>query len=353
LDKGLYGLGEAAKLWYDTISAALLGMGMTRNAKDPCVFVDDIMATCKNEDAIMNLHSELYKRYGAVTYDRGNVQSYLGQTFDVTASGKCDVTMAGYVSDLLDDQKVTGHATTPASEDLFDPGEGELLPPVERKNFHSTLAKLLYLSKRVRPDLLTAVTYLTTRTVGPTANDQMKLGRVLRYLNASKELGIAFSSDGVFSVVAYVDASYGVHPDYRSHTGLVLKVGGATIFVKSSKQKINTKSSTEAEVVGVSDSLSQALWTREFLQEQGYVMGPIRLKQDNKSSMVLLNKGMSTSERTRHIAIRFFFVKDRIETKEVVLEYLSTGEMIADAMTKPLQGELFRRMRGLLLNSGE
>jgi hypothetical protein len=80
-----------------------------------------------------------------------------------------------------------------------------------------------------------------------------------RYLNARKELGIAFSSGGVFGVVAYVDASYGIHPDYRSHTDLVLKVGGATIFVQSSKHKIITKLSTEAEVVGVSDSLSQAL----------------------------------------------------------------------------------------------
>jgi hypothetical protein len=90
----------------------------------------------------------------------------------------------------------------------------------------------------------------------------MKLERVLRYLNASKELGIAFSTGGVFGVVAYVDASYGVHSNYRSHTGLVLKVGGAMIF-----EKIKIKSSTEAEVVGVSDSLSQTLWTGEFLQE--------------------------------------------------------------------------------------
>jgi hypothetical protein len=275
LDKGLYGLGEAAKLWYDTISAALLGIGTTRNTKDPCVFnklvgedqltacptVDDIMATCKNEETFMSLHSELCEKYGAVTFNRGIFHSYLRRTLDFTASGKCDVTMAGYVSDLLDDQKVTGYAANPALEDLFDPGEGELLP------LHCGKAPI---------SIKKSKTYLTTRTVGPTANDQMKLERVLRYLNASMELGIVFSSGGVFGVVAYVDASYGVHPDYRSHTGLVLKVGDETIFVKSSKHKINTKSSTEAEVVGVSDSLSQALRTREFLEEQGYVIGAIR-----------------------------------------------------------------------------
>jgi hypothetical protein len=92
-----------------------------------CLYADDIMATCKYEEATMSFHSELCGRYGAVTYNRGNVHSYLGQTFDFTASGRCDVTMAGYLSDLLDDQKVTGHAATPALEALFDPGEGELL----------------------------------------------------------------------------------------------------------------------------------------------------------------------------------------------------------------------------------
>jgi hypothetical protein len=159
---------------------------------------------------------------------------------------------------------------------------------------------------------------------------------------------MSLNGSGAFSVIAYVDASYGVHPDFKSHTGSVLRLGEATVYVKSARQKLNTKSSTEAEIVGVSDSLSQALWTRKFLQEQGYEMGPITLKQDNKSTMILLNKGMPRG-RTRHIAIRFFFVKDRIETKEVVLEYLPTTEMIADVMTKPLQRELFRKMRSLLL----
>ena len=86
------------------------------------------------------------------------------------------------------------------------------------------------------------------------------------------------------------------------------------------------------------------------MEEQGYDVGPLKLKQDNQSGMVLMNKGFSASEKTRHIATRFFFVKDRIDKGEVVLEYLPTGEMVADIMTKPLQGELFRKMRKILLN---
>ena len=85
---------------------------------------------------------------------------------------------------------------------------------------------------------------------------------------------------------------------------------------------------------------------------QGYEIGPALLMQDNKSGILMMNRGMSISERTRPIGTRFFFVKDRIEAGEVELQYLPTEEMIAYAMTKPLQGELFRKMRALLFNMG-
>lgn len=102
----------------------------------------------------------------------------------------------------------------------------------------------------------------------------------------------------------------------------------------------------------MSDSLSTVIWIRQFLQHQGYETGPAIVYQDNKSSMALAQKGRSTSERTRHINIRHFFIKDRIESGDIELQYKSTGEMIADILTKPLQGALFRKLRSLLLNWG-
>jgi hypothetical protein len=124
------------------------------------------------------------------------------------------------------------------------------------------------------------------------------------------------------------------------------------VYVKSAKQKLMSKSSTEAELIGVSDMLRQVIWTRDFLAEQGYKCEPARLFQDNQSTIALANKGFSTSEKTRHIAIRYFFVKDRIDAGEVVVEYLPTEQMVANVMTKPLQGTLFRRLRDELMNWG-
>jgi hypothetical protein len=92
------------------------------------------------------------------------------------------------------------------------------------------------------------------------------------------------------------------------------------------------------------------LHKREFLKEQGYKMGPATLYQDNTSSTAMMNNGRGSSNRTRHINIRYFFVKDRIDAKEIEIKYKPSSEMIADILTKPLQGELFRKLRAQLLN---
>ena len=89
---------------------------------------------------------------------------------------------------------------------------------------------------------------------------------------------------------------------------------------------------------------------RNFLIAQGYTIPAAKIYQDNKSTIALITNGKSNSDRTRHIAIRFFFVADRISNKEIKIEYLRTGEMIADILTKPLQGALFVKLREQLLN---
>ena len=156
-------------------------------------------------------------------------------------------------------------------------------------------------------------------------------------------------SGGKIELNAFIDASYAVHGDCRSHSGVIIKLGDGTIYVSSRKQKINTKSSTEAELVAISDGLTLTIWAREFLIEQGYEDLKAKLFQDNKSTILLATRGHSTSERTKHISSRFFWITDRIKCGEVVVEHVGTDRMLADLLTKPIQGELFRRLRGGVL----
>jgi len=128
-------------------------------------------------------------------------------------------------------------------------------------------------------------------------------------------------------------------------------LGKGAIHARSSKQKLVSKPSTEAELVALSDEASPVLWMRNFLELQGYQMQPATIYQDNMNTIALAEKGRSTSDRTRHINIRYFFIKDKINSNELRIEYLPTEDMKADVWTKPLQGELFKRLRNKLLNN--
>ena len=367
LKRALYGCVESARLWYEQLSRDLEQLGFKKNLADICVFnqlesdgklttiavhVDDMMLTASTEEYIDMLIRQLEALYPNLSVQRGRVLDYLGMTFDFNTAGKVKITMSGYVKELLEYcGDITGVSSTPAESNLFnvDPNSEEL-GKTGRERYHSITCKMLYLGKRVRPDLLTAISFLTKRVQSPTAQDMKKLSRAVRYLRETSEKGIIIEADKNLSILGYVDASYGVHEDYKSHTGCVIGIGRGPIFAKSTSQKLNTKSSAEAELVGLSDSVGQVIWNRKFLLEQGYDLGPATMYQDNQSAIALVKNGKSNSHRTRHIAIRFFFIKDRVDSKEIKIEYMRTRDMLADILTKPLQGALFQRLRDELLN---
>jgi hypothetical protein len=181
-------------------------------------------------------------------------------------------------------------------------------------------------------------------------DDFQKLKRMLQFLRGTKDEYLTLSASSLHNVRWWVDVSYAVHPDMKSHTGGAMSLGQGVIYGASKRQKLNTKSSTESEVVGVDDITPQMLWTLYFLEAQGYKILDNILYQDNKSSILLETNGRGSSgKRTRHINVRYFFIADRVKSKEIRIEYCPTGIMIADYFTKPLQGALFRKLRAMIM----
>ncbi len=208
----------------------------------------------------------------------------------------------------------------------------------------------------MRPDCLVAVSFLATRVTKSDKDDMAKLVRLLRYVRATKERGLVLrpGKKGM-QVRAYVDAAYGVHSDGKSHTGGTITLGDAgPIMAKSAKQKIVTKSSTEAELVGLSDFANHGFHLRNFVSAQGHTTGPLLIYQDNMSTMALVKRGRAGSERTRHIDIRYFWAKERVDSGEMVIEHMPTERMgPANVLSKPLQGAQFRQERDELTNWAE
>ena len=177
----------------------------------------------------------------------------------------------------------------------------------------------------MKPECLTAVAYLATRVTKCSVNDVDELHRVVRYIRWSGDSGLVFRPGGSgISVKLFVDASYGVHVDGKSHTGscVVIEDIGA-VHCRSTKQRIVSKSNTEAELIGLSDSANQGIHTRMFLDNQGYSMGPVTVYQDNMSCMALIDRGRSGAEKTGHIEIRYFWVKERVSTGELILSRIA------------------------------
>jgi hypothetical protein len=284
------------------------------------------------------------------------IHEYLGMTLDYSEEGKVKIIMSKYIEEMLNElpSDMDGESATPAANHLFTVNEKDLvsLDEATAELFHTLTAKLLFLCKRARPDIQTAVAFLTTRVKSPDTDDYKKLARVMRYLRATPEIVLTLEADDIHVIKWHVDGSFAVHNDMKSHTGATVSMGKGSAYATSKKQKLNTKSSTEAELVGVDDVMSQVLWTRYFLEAQGYEVIESKVFQDNQSAILLEKNGRgSSSKRTRHINIRYFFVTDRVKSKEVSIEYCPTGEMTGDFFTKPLQGSPFRKFRNRVMNT--
>ena len=216
------------------------------------------------------------------------------------------------------------------------------------KIFHSLVQALSYAAQRVRWDLLLAVSFLKGRVSSPDELDWNKLERLLHYLNATKDLEVYLGVRGKLQIDSSIDASHAVYQDARSQGGLAISLGLGLLKGRSHRLSINTKSTAESELVATSDDVPEVIHLNAFMEGQGYDLKPSRVRQDNEATIRLLEKGRSDSRRTKHINTRFFFVHDRIEKGEIVLEYTPTEHMVADFFTKPLQGNLFVRMRDKL-----
>jgi len=164
--------------------------------------------------------------------------SYLGMHL-VMKDGYALIDMENFIGKLFETHctDVVEYAT-PATKDIFNVNDkSKLLSELDRKEFHTAVAKLLYLTKRARLDVMTATSFLCTCVTKATVQDRMKLRRVLGYLKRSHGWTLHLKVGDILRIIAYVDAAFAPHPDAKSHTGIALFLGEALVFAASRKQK--------------------------------------------------------------------------------------------------------------------
>jgi len=322
--------------------------------------VDDVMSSHvdpKVNDEFLDWLNRKYGKYGAVKATRGKVHDYLGMTFEFEGT-KVKVNMIDYVKEMLREFPVKFNknsiVTSPAGVDLFSPDNSKKLDEKERETFHRMTAKALFLCKRARPDIQPIVAVLCTRVKKPGVKDWNKLVRMMKHLhNTVDDVLVLSAENGIYGVDWMIDAAFAVHPDFRSHTGATMsfKEGTGAVIGISAKQKLNTNSSTTAELVAVDQVMPMVQWVPLFMESQGYDLGSnSTIYQDNKSAILLEKNGKSSSgKRTRALNIRYFFITDQVKRGTVEIKYCPTDDMVGDYMTKGLQGVKYNKFRNKIM----
>ena len=155
---------------------------------------------------------------------------------------------------------------------------------------------------RVRPDVQLVVSFLTKRVRAPDEDDWGKLKNCLKYLKGTIDMKLYLTADSLSIIHWWVDATYGVHWDCKGHTGEMMSMGKGAILSFSRGQTLNAGTSTKAEPIGIADALGIILWTKYFMEAQGYTIGTNILFQDNKSTILLATNGrQSVGKKSKHI----------------------------------------------------
>ena len=282
--------------------------------------------------------------------------SFLGLNITRNSDGNLSVNQKGYLSNLLENEGgFKTFPTSPCTEELFkltDVVENDNSAVVETTPFASRLMKTRY-CERTRPELCLPLAVLQTKMRNPNENDDRLLDRVIAYLEGTKEKSMIIRKTDM-KLYAYMDASFAVHGNRVSHSGVHFTLGkyGNSVLWKSIKQKTVATSSTEAELICIFDGLDYLIWIRNVLAFLGYPQGTSTIFQDNTSTITMAYMGRGSSgSRTRHIDIKYFYIKQFLDSKDLEIDHLGRDNMTADFFASPRQGTVFRRFRDMIMGA--
>jgi hypothetical protein len=243
LTKAMYGCIQSSKLWFDLLTKVLRIRGYVHSPTDPCVmknafgciimiYVDDLLILATIEE-IEALKAVLIHHFKMITIEVEESLSYLGMQL-VRDEQKTIVDMKNYVEKIVDEAGSVAKRGTPGTRTTFSVDESsEKLSEKERELFHSMTAKILYLAKRARPDVLMIVSYLCTRETKAAQEDKLKLQRLIGYLKQTNTRTLVLRPNNSLRLQVYIDAAFVLHEDAKSHAGVIVFANGVPVYVAS------------------------------------------------------------------------------------------------------------------------
>jgi hypothetical protein len=367
LKKTLYGLPMAPAQFRLHSENVLKCIGFVPLISDPRIYkrlygdkyayvtvhVDDFGIFTPSKTIQQDILQSLSQTYDLVVSD----DEYLGITVTRDrAQRKVTLTQTTDVIDLAEKHNISIHDKHPITPmtDVCRPDASDtnkLLASKEIQKYQSVVGALLYLATHTRPDILYATNMASRHTKAPTMFDSEAALRILKYLVGTRELGLCFQSKEGIVLYGTVDASYGMHADRKSHTGITLHIGedSGSFLTRSKKQTVLADSSTVAEYIAAHSAAKEVQWARSLLEELGYKqLEPTVLYEDNKSTIHMINNESHT-QKTKHVDIRYQYIREAVKNQVLTMVHKDTENMTSDIETKPAPPRTFLHLRPQLL----
>lgn len=316
------------------------------------LYVDDIVLATNDTAMLKKEKDQLKKRFEIE--DQGEIHYCLGMCIKRDRSTKTmHISQRAYLENVL--KRFNMSNCKPVSTPMEVGKKYEKLKDGEQtadlREYQSAIGSLMYASIATRPDISSAVGILSQYMSNPGEEHFRGIKRVLRYIRGTIDFGLEFKAQDEMQVRlhGYADADWaGDISTRKSTTGYLFQIGNATVSWKSKRQSIVALSSTEAEYVSLSSATQETMWIRSLLGSIGFQqIDPTTINEDNQGAIALAgNPG--NHPRTKHIDIKYHFIREAVEKNEIALQYCPTKEMLADMLTKALPREKFQELRALI-----
>jgi len=357
MKKGLYGLHQSGNLWHKTLSVAFGELDLTRSAVDHRVFyrhdsegmtivcssTDDFAIAASPIERMVKYKSDLSNRFEMS--DLGELAWILGiRVKRDRITRTISLSQAAYIDSVVKRFHLTSASPlqTPIGPNALlsksqSPSTPHQKEDTEKVPYREAIGSLMYAAIGTRPDITYTVTTLSQYLQNPGRAHWEQAKRVICYLKGTRDFELTFGPSG--GIEGYTDASWGNDTDdRRSICGYAFTLNGGAVSWSSKKQSVVALSSTEAEYVGITHAAKEATWIRHLLSELYsplVLKYPIMLYCDNKSAIELV-KNATFHSRTKHIAIRYRYIREAYNDGVIALDHRGTDDMPADVFTKAL-----------------